>query len=111
MPRRRAAICSRRASRSAEGVTFSILRRGRRDGDGWELREIPLGEAAEAYELDILRGGAVVRSLSSNASSVIYPAALEQADFGAAQGAFDVQAFQMSAAVGRGFGLSARVLV
>jgi len=100
-----------RASRSAEGVTFSILRRGRRDGDGWELREIPLGEAAEAYELDILRGGAVVRSLSSNASSVIYPAALEQADFGAAQGAFDVQAFQMSAAVGRGFGLSARVLV
>ena len=100
-----------RGLRSAEGVTFSILRRGRRDADGWDLREIPLGEDAEAYEIDILRNGAVVRSLSSSASSVIYPAALELADFGAAQGAFDVQAFQMSAAVGRGFGLSARVLV
>ena len=98
-----------RAARGAAGVTFTILRRGRRDADSWDLREIPLGEDAEAYELDILRNGAVVRSLSSSRPDLIYPSNAELADFGSAQGAFDVQAFQMSASVGRGFALSARV--
>ena len=71
--------------------------------------DIPLGEDVEAYDLDLLRNGAVVRSLSMTGSSVLYPAAQEISDFGAAQSAFDVQAFQKSAAVGRGFGLAARV--
>ena len=100
-----------RASRNAMGVTFSILRRGRRDADGWDLLEIPLGEEVEAYQLDILRAGAVVRSLSSTGASLVYSAAQELADFGAVQDAFDVQAFQMSASVGRGFALGARIPV
>ena len=100
-----------RASRGAQGVTFAILRRGRREADGWDLVEIPLGEESEAYQLDILRNGAVVRSLSATGPDVVYPTALELADFGSAQGAFDVQAFQMSAAVGRGFALSARIVI
>ena len=87
------------------------MRRGRRDADGWQLIDIPLGEDIEAYDLDILRNGLVVRSLSMTSPSVLYPAAQEALDFGGAQSGFDIQAFQKSAAVGRGFPLNARVPV
>ena len=43
--------------------------------------------------------------------SVLYAAAQEAIDFGGVQSGFDVQAFQMSAAVGRGFPLAVRVEV
>ncbi len=99
------------AARTAGGVTFSLLRRGRRDADGWQLVEIPLGEDIEAYDLDILRNGAVVRTLSSTNASISYSSDQEIADFGAAQSAFDLQAYQLSAAVGRGFPFTTRVLV
>ena len=99
------------AARSGAGVVFSILRRGRRDADGWQLIDIPLGEDIEAYDLDLLRNGQVARTLTTTGASVLYPAAQEALDFGGAQGWFDVQAFQKSAAVGRGFALGARVPV
>jgi hypothetical protein len=100
-----------RGKRGVEGVTFSILRRGRRDADGWDLIEIPLGEDSEAYDLEILRNGVVVRTLASTTASLLYSASLEASDFGAAQAAFDVRAFQKSAVVGRGFALTARVSI
>ena len=100
-----------RAVRGASGVTFSLLRRARRDGDGWQLIDIPLGEEIEAYELDLLRNGSLVRTLTMTGASVLYAAAQETLDFGAAQSGFDIQVFQMSAAVGRGFPFTARVLV
>jgi hypothetical protein len=100
-----------RAMRGAAGVTFSVLRRGRRDGDGWQLVEIPLGEDSEAYDIELLRNGAVVRTLALTSASVVYPAAQEASDFGAAQGAFDLRAYQKSAAVGRGFPFAARVVI
>ena len=68
-------------------------------------------EDIEAYDLDILRNGAVVRTIAMTSASAIYPAAQETLDFGSAQSAFDVQAYQKSAAVGRGFPLTAHVAV
>lgn len=100
-----------RAVRNPAGVTFSVVRRGRRDSDGWQLVDIPIGEDFEAYDIDVLRNGVVVRTLTSTSSSVLYPLALETLDFGALQSGFDVVAFQKSAAVGRGFALGTRVSV
>ena len=100
-----------RARRTADGVMFSLIRRGRREADGWGLLEIPVGEESEAYEIDLLRAGAVVRTLSLTQPSILYPNALEAADFGGPQGAFDLRAYQKSAAVGRGFGLAAQVVL
>ncbi len=99
------------ATRSAAGVTFALLRRSRRDGDAWQLIDIPLGEDSEVYDLDILRNGTVVRTLTMTSGSALYPAAQESLDFGSAQSGFDVQAFQKSATVGCGFPLTARVVV
>jgi hypothetical protein len=96
-----------RASRSAAGVTLRWVRRTRREGDAWEPADVPLAEEREAYEVEVLSGAAVVRSLSSTAPTVLYPAAAELADFGAAQASLSVRVYQLSATVGRGFAASA----
>jgi hypothetical protein len=90
-----------RARRGGSGVTLSWIRRTRIGGDGWGL-DVPLGEEREAYEIDILSGGAVVRTLASDAASVLYAAADELADFGAPQRNLSVAVYQLSTTVGRG---------
>jgi hypothetical protein len=94
------------ARRGGSGVTFSWIRRARFDADSW-AGEIPLGEDSEQYAVDILSGSSVVRTLNATAPSVLYPAADELADFGAAQSSLHVRVTQISATVGRGFPASA----
>jgi hypothetical protein len=92
-----------RARRGGAGVTLSWVRRTRRDGDSWSAAEAPLGEDSEAYAIDILAGGAVVRSLTATVPSVLYAAADELSDFGSPQANLVVRVAQLSAIVGRGF--------
>ena len=92
-----------RATRGAAGVTITFLRRGRRDADAWEPVDIPLGEDAESYVIDIRQAGNVVRTITTNTTTAIYPASIETVDFGAAQTALDVVVCQVSASAGRGF--------
>jgi hypothetical protein len=97
-----------KARRDGAGVTFSWIRRTRIGGDGWGL-DVPLGEEREAYELDILSGASVVRTLSSSAPVALYAAADELADFGAAQPGFSIAVYQLSATAGRG--IAARAIL
>ncbi|MBV1704343.1 MAG: glycoside hydrolase/phage tail family protein [Hyphomicrobiales bacterium] len=99
------------ATRSAAGVTIAFKRRGRVDSDAWEPLDIPLGEDSEAYQVDVLKAGAVVRTLAATSPSALYPAAQELADFGATQSALSVAIYQMSAEVGRGFPLAATLAI
>ena len=91
-----------KARRGASGTTFSWIRRTRRGGDSWQALEVPLGEEREAYELDILAGATVARTLSAATPSAFYSHADEIADFGAAQATLTVRVAQLSASVGRG---------
>jgi hypothetical protein len=91
-----------RAARGNDGVMLSFVRRTRVDGDSWEALDVPLGEAQERYEIDILDGASVKRTLSSDVSPVLYPNAAELADFGTPQSELSIRVFQMSAVVGRG---------
>ena len=61
-----------------------------------------LGEATEIYELEILSGSSVVRTLSTTSPSLLYAATDETLDFGSAQASFSVRLYQISAPVGRG---------
>ena len=72
-----------------------------KDGTG----TVPLAEAAEAYEVDILDapGGAVKRTLTAANPSVIYANADILADFGAVPASLSVVVYQLSAVIGRGF--------
>ncbi len=100
-----------RALRSGEGIVLSWIRRTRHDGDSWEAQEVPLGEASEGYEVDILDGSAVKRTLHATTAQVLYPAASEIADFGAPLGTITVRVAQISAVVGRGVAAQAVLAV
>ena len=93
------------ARRSADGVLISWIRRGRGDADAWEPVDIPLGEDVERYEIDIIDGGIVKRTLVTSTPSVFYAAGDEIADFGAPVATLDLGIQQMSATAGRGFPL------
>ncbi len=81
----------------------------RRTRIGGELKDgtgtVPLAEASEAYEVDILDepGGTVLRTLESASESATYAAADILADFGAMPTNLPVVVYQLSAVVGRGF--------
>ena len=98
-----------RAQRSAAGVSLQFIRRGRLGSDAWDQIDIPLGEASEAYQIDILAGGVVKSTLNLTSPAALYPAANELADFGAPQTALSLAIYQMSAAVGRGFPLKVTI--
>jgi hypothetical protein len=90
------------AARNNDGdIAISWIRRTRKDGDAWGV-EVPLGEDAEAYEIDILSGSTVKRTLSVNAPVATYSAADEVADFGGPQTSLTIRVFQLSSTVGRG---------
>jgi len=74
-------------------------------GDNWGALEAPLFEEAEAYEIDILDGAAVKRTLASATTSVVYTAAQQVADWGAplaAPASLDIVIYQLSTTFGRG---------
>jgi hypothetical protein len=92
-----------RAARAGGGdVTLSWKRRTRIGGDSWDAAEVPLAEDAERYEVDILDGAAVVRTIASATPTCLYGAADQIADFGSEQSSLAVAVYQMSAAYGRG---------
>jgi hypothetical protein len=77
--------------------TFIWVRRTRIDGDGWEAPEVPLGEGAELYQLEILDGLG-----GDGAPSFLYTAAMQTADFGSPQWNVAIRVTQMSASYGAG---------
>lgn len=91
-----------RGVRNEEGVFLFWIRRTRKGGDSWDTLEVPLGEDAEAYRVEILSGDSVVRTLQSSAPQALYAAADELADFGAPQTALTVRVAQLSSVAGPG---------
>lgn len=92
-----------KATRSGGDLTLSWIRRTRIGGDSWEASEVPLAEDSESYVVDILdMGGAVKRTLTAGAPSIVYPAAAQVTDFGTVQAALHVRVAQLSAVWGRG---------
>jgi len=90
------------AARNEDGdVAISWIRRTRKDGDAWSV-EVPLGEDVEAYEIDILSGGNVKRTLPVSTPAATYAAADEAADFGGPQTSLTIRVVQLSGTIGRG---------
>jgi HK97 family phage major capsid protein len=90
-----------RGTREPDGVRLSWTRRSRIGGDSW-AGEVPLGEEAEAYEVDILSEGETALTLETSSPSVLLTLAQEAAIFGGPVWSFDVLVFQVSPAHGRG---------
>jgi hypothetical protein len=90
--------------RAANGdLTITWVRRTRTSGEWRDGVEVPIGETTEAYDVEIIKNGAVVRTFSGLASpSVIYTAAQRASD-GTASSAVSVRVYELSSVIGRGF--------
>lgn len=83
--------------------TITFVRQGRMDNAWRDYVDIPLGEPAENYEIDIMSGSTVKRTIAATSQSAVYTSAMQTTDFGAAQTTITVNIYQLSATVGRGY--------
>lgn len=92
---------------AALDVTLTWIRRTRISGAWLDNADVPLGEATEAYEVEIYSSSAYTvlkRTITSITNqSTIYTAAQQTTDFGSTQSTVYFKVFQLSATVGRGF--------
>jgi hypothetical protein len=91
-----------RGRRESGDLRISWIRRTRHGGDSWEAVDVPLGEEGERYEIDILSGSTVIRTIATATPSALYAAAEQAADFGALQSSVSLRVYQVSAVLGRG---------
>lgn len=90
-------------------LMISWIRRSRVDAEWRDGVGIPLGEESEAYEVDILNGSTVVRTIEVISRTASYSAFDQTTDFGNTQSSIDVKVYQLSAVIGRGYAASAAV--
>jgi hypothetical protein len=83
-------------------LAISWIRRTRRGGDSWDMAEVPLAEDWERYEIDVLDGDVVRRTLTAGEPFVSYGADQQIADFGEMPESVLVRIYQLSAVWGRG---------
>ncbi len=96
-----------RGRRTNGDLAVSWIRRTRAGGDGWIAAEVPLAEETERYEVDVLSGNTVKRTITATTPAIIYAAANQTTDFGAPQATITLRAYQISAFAGRGTGRTA----
>lgn len=85
--------------------TLTWDRRSRLSGEFPDSTDIPLGEAAELYYVDVYSDSGftlIVRTLSTDQPTVTYTLAQQSVDFGGYQGTLFLRIHQVSALVGRG---------
>ena len=93
----------------SENLTINWVRRSRVDGEWRDGVGIPLGEESEAYEVDILNGGSVARTIKITSTTASYSATDQITDFGSTQSSIDIKIYQLSAVVGRGYPAAATI--
>ena len=82
-----------RTARAPGDLVIAWTRRSRAlAADSWTAAEAPLAEEREAYEVEVLDGTSVVRTLATTTTSATYTAAQQLADFGALLGPGDTLA-------------------
>jgi hypothetical protein len=91
-------------------LTLNWVRRTRIGGDWSSGVDVPLSEESEKYEIDIMSGVTIKRTITGLTSpTASYTAAQQVTDFGSAQSSLTVNVYQLSAKVGRGFAGNATV--
>jgi hypothetical protein len=73
--------------------------------DAWEQVEVPLAEDLESYDVQILDGAVIKRTLTSTTTSVLYSAAQQTTDWGAPLSpsqTLAIRIYQLSNRLGRG---------
>ncbi len=90
-------------------LSISWIRRSRVDAEWRDGVGIPLGEESELYEVEILDGSTVVRTIGATSPSASYSAAVQTTNFGSPQSSISVKVYQLSVVVGRGYATNASI--
>ena len=94
---------------SGNDWALSWIRRTRDGGEWRDFVDASLGEATEAYAIDVYADGSyavVKRTITASSPSCVYASADQVADFGANQATLYLKLYQISATVGRGYPLT-----
>jgi len=87
---------------AAGNLTIDWIRRSR-SSIGWNTSDVPMVEETEEYDITILDGVTLVRTITvTSATTTTYTATDQTTDFGSAQASIDLKIYQISAVVGRG---------
>jgi hypothetical protein len=89
--------------RNGGDLAITWVRRTRFGGVWADGVDVPLNEESERYEVDVMNGGTVVRTIAVITPSAGYTAAQQVADFGSVQSSITIRVYQLSAVVGRGW--------
>ena len=89
-----------RMTRPLGPTTATWIRRTRIDGDTWQSLEVPLGEAAESYQIRIEQSGLIRREATVTSPQFTYTAAHRTAD--GVIGPYDIAVAQISQTYGPG---------
>lgn len=99
-----------KGSRDGGGnLTLTWARRPRWNGEWLDGIDVPQFEDTESYEIDILNGGTVVRTIAVSATTANYTSADQTTDFGAAQSVLSIAVYQINSTIGRGYAGKATV--
>jgi len=80
-----------------DDLQITWTRRTRIYGDDWSAAEVPLGEAFEAYRVNILNGQTVLRTMDSPTTSLNYSAADQLSDFTGLPSSISLEVAQLDA--------------
>jgi hypothetical protein len=83
-------------------LTITWKRRARWYGEWLDETDVPLFEANEKYEIDILSGSTIKRTITATTPTAAYSAADQVVDFGSAQSTLTIAVYQINAVIGRG---------
>ena len=87
----------------SSNLTIDWIRRTRIGGEWRDNVDVPLSEESEQYEVDIMDGSDVVRTISVTSPQASYTAAQQTSDFGSTQSSVTIKIYQISAIIGRGY--------
>jgi hypothetical protein len=96
----------------ANDWSLSWVRRTRESGEWKDSVDVPLGEATEAYEIDVFADGTyavVKRTIAASTPACAYSSANQVTDFGSNQSTLYLKIYQLSAVVGRGYPLTTSI--
>lgn len=91
---------------SSSNFSGTFTRRSRLSNTWWTNGVVaPVGETTEAYEVDVMSGTTVKRTISITSPAWTYSAANQNTDFGSPQSSITFRIYQLSGTVGRGYPL------
>ncbi len=93
----------------SDNLTITWDRRDRRWFDAWDSAVAPMSELVESYEVDIMDGSTVLRTIAVSTPSALYLAADQTTDGGTPGDPVEANIYQISARVDRGYALNATV--